>query len=178
MSLALGLVFLGKQDACAAILKTLDVALDEAFAKTARGMLSVCAYAGTGNVLKVQEMLHLCTETFDEDKEDEYAFQSIAVIGIALVSMGEVPFVCACASMWVWVCMRVCVCGCVCVYACMCVCGCVCVPVSVRMCVRVRVRARLCSSILTPQHTPARPPPPPTTHRRLAARWLCAPSRT
>ena len=27
----------------------------------------VCAYAGTGNVLKVQEMLHICTDHYDTD---------------------------------------------------------------------------------------------------------------
>ena len=29
--------------------------------------MQVCAYAGTGNVLKVQEMLHICTDHYDTD---------------------------------------------------------------------------------------------------------------
>lgn len=72
----------------------------------------MCAYAGTGNVLKVQSLLHLCDEHLvkkekDEDKEKEKeekkegetaeeeppvkddTFQAFAVLGIALVAMGE-----------------------------------------------------------------------------------------
>ena len=75
----------------------------------------MCAYAGTGNVLKVQSLLHLCDEHLikkdkedkDKDKEEEKkdekkddgaeeeapvkddTFQGFAVIGLALVAMGE-----------------------------------------------------------------------------------------
>lgn len=66
----------------------------------------MCSFAGTGNVLKVQELLHYCDEHIDktpkekkEDKDDKDAapeepvkddtFQAFAVIGIALVAMGE-----------------------------------------------------------------------------------------
>ena len=34
-------------------------------------VLDTCAYAGTGNVLKVQEMLHLCAEHLDEKAEHQ-----------------------------------------------------------------------------------------------------------
>lgn len=70
----------------------------------------MCAYAGTGNVLKVQSILHLCDEHLvkkekddeKEEKKDEKkegaeeeqpakddTFQAFAVMGIALVAMGE-----------------------------------------------------------------------------------------
>ncbi len=69
----------------------------------------MCSFAGTGNVLKVQELLHYCDEHIDktpkekkdddEKKDDKDAtpeeppkddtFQAFAVIGIALVAMGE-----------------------------------------------------------------------------------------
>ena len=80
----------------------------------------MCSYAGTGNVLKVQTMLHHCTEHLnvddkegsEEDKEGEQAneqaggqsseqdkanddekpndlYQAFAVVGVALVAMGE-----------------------------------------------------------------------------------------
>jgi len=50
--------------------------------------LEMCSFAGTSNVLKVQSMLHHCAEHLDPEKEDN-TFQAFAVIGIALVAMGE-----------------------------------------------------------------------------------------
>ena len=32
-------------------------------------LVECCAYAGTGNVLKVQHMLHICSEHFDQKEE-------------------------------------------------------------------------------------------------------------
>lgn len=115
-------------------------------ARTAEILVDVCAFAGTGNVLKVQEMLHICAEhaakpkskegeaadaegaaengdddvnmdgdappatagleapvppapaaddyaAGQEDEEDVKAeplvYQAVAVIGIALIAMGE-----------------------------------------------------------------------------------------
>ena len=84
-------------------------------------MGEMCAYAGTGNVLKVQELLHSCDEHLDMDEKDDEAvkkdgekkedsegteekvpeekgkekekkddtYQAFAVLGIALVAMGE-----------------------------------------------------------------------------------------
>jgi hypothetical protein len=86
-------------------------------------MVEMCAYAGSGNVLKVQEMLRYCDEHVVDDEDDEKkdekkdgeakeggeaqeegegeekkekekekkddAFQAFAVLGIALVAMGE-----------------------------------------------------------------------------------------
>lgn len=43
---------------------------------------------GTGNVLKIQKMLHYCNEHLDGEKEDD-TFQAFAVLGIAMISMGE-----------------------------------------------------------------------------------------
>jgi len=45
----------------------------------------MCAYAGTGNVLKVQNMLHTCSDHLEENN----AHQALAVLGISLVAMGE-----------------------------------------------------------------------------------------
>ncbi len=46
-----------------------------------------CAYAGTGNVLKVQALLRHCTEHLTDSAAAE--FQSAAVLGIALTNVGE-----------------------------------------------------------------------------------------
>ncbi|CAN0561155.1 unnamed protein product [Ectocarpus sp. 12 AP-2014] len=65
-------------------------------------VLDTCAYAGTGNVLKVQEMLHLCAEHLDEKAEHQanspvskrfatvfVLGQAAAVLGISLVTLGD-----------------------------------------------------------------------------------------
>lgn len=49
-------------------------------------LLTACAYAGSGNVSKVQEMQHLVAKTKDEINPK---VQSIAVIAISLIAMGE-----------------------------------------------------------------------------------------
>eukprot|EP00937_MAST-01D_sp_MAST-1D-sp2_P005391 g5391.t1 len=88
--------------------------------KYAAVVVTSCAYAATGNVLKVQEMLHLLAESLEEKKEEakagagadaaaaaeaaaaaaekkkaaggrdlEHEHASVAVLGIALICMGE-----------------------------------------------------------------------------------------
>merc|ERR1712070_729660 len=50
--------------------------------------VQVCAYSGSGNVLKVQELLHVCAEHL-EDTDEAHHQQMVAVVGIALVTVGE-----------------------------------------------------------------------------------------
>ena len=70
MAVGLSLLFLGKQEAAEAPLETLKV-IENPLAKQAEVMLEICAYAGTGNVLKIQKMLHYCNDHLDSDKEDD-----------------------------------------------------------------------------------------------------------
>ncbi|KAJ7136028.1 armadillo-type protein [Mycena epipterygia] len=116
MALGLGLLYLGLQDASDTTIETLK-AIEHPISKTAQIVVEACAFAGTGNVLKVQAMLHHCDEHIDmkekeadkdekkDEKKDESAegakeeakpevkqddtFQSFAVIAVALISMGE-----------------------------------------------------------------------------------------
>lgn len=136
IALGLGLTYLGKQEAVDATVETLKVVAPP-FSHWASVMVDICAYAGTGNVLKVQNLLHICSEHYeDKDKEKESdkknddktdkaktdnaskddskkdekkteenkgkteetsaesqskdgSHQGIAVVGIALISMGE-----------------------------------------------------------------------------------------
>lgn len=69
--LGLGFLFLGKQEA---VEPTLEVArsLDERVARLAATMLDTCAYAGSGNVLKVQEMLAMCGDHIDAEEGSEW----------------------------------------------------------------------------------------------------------
>ncbi|KAF8156930.1 armadillo-type protein [Crassisporium funariophilum] len=102
MALGLGLLYLGLQDASDATIETLK-AIDHPISKTAQILVEACSFAGTGNVLKIQSMLHHCDNHINaskkEDKDDnkdskeetkpDGTFQSFAVIAIALIAMGE-----------------------------------------------------------------------------------------
>lgn len=103
-----GLCLLGKQEAAEAIIATLEV-IPEPFKSMSTTLVEVCAYAGTGNVLKIQHLLHICSEHYEpssdkeekkdakdkkeekkEEKEKDLSSrQAIAVLGIALIAMGE-----------------------------------------------------------------------------------------
>merc|ERR1712008_1986 len=43
--------------------------LPDPFKSMAMTMVDICAYAGTGNVLKIQSLLHICSEHFEPEKE-------------------------------------------------------------------------------------------------------------
>ncbi|KAJ6590579.1 armadillo-type protein [Mycena vulgaris] len=116
MALGLGLLYLGLQDASDTTIETLK-AIEHPISKTAQIVVEACAFAGTGNVLKVQAMLHHCDDHIDmkekeadkdekkDEKKDETAegakeepkpevkpddtYQSFAVLAVALISMGE-----------------------------------------------------------------------------------------
>lgn len=88
LAVGLGLTCLGKQDAAEATLAALE-AVPGNFGRLARVLVDACSYAGTGNVLKVQQMLHICSEHFDAEKNEDDSHQSIAVLAIALIAMGE-----------------------------------------------------------------------------------------
>ncbi|KAI9314316.1 armadillo-type protein [Dichotomocladium elegans] len=87
MALGLALLYLGCQDATDATIETLKV-IEQPIGKQAEVLVEALAYAGTGNVLKVQKMLHLCNDHIDKAKEDDL-HQAFATIGIALIAMGE-----------------------------------------------------------------------------------------
>ncbi|KAI8377981.1 armadillo-type protein [Radiomyces spectabilis] len=87
MALGLGLLFLGKQDASDATLETLK-AIEHPIGKQAEVLVEILSFAGTGNVLKVQKMLHICNDHVDKEKEDDL-HQGFATIGVALIAMGE-----------------------------------------------------------------------------------------
>jgi len=90
--LGLGLIFLGRQQAAEVAMEAM-VVLPEAFQKFAKTLLDCCAYAGTGNVLKIQGLLHACSEHVDTEGEDatehDDVFQAFGALGIAMVAMGE-----------------------------------------------------------------------------------------
>lgn len=116
LPLGLGLIYLGRQEAAEAVIAALEV-IPEPFKSMATTMVDICAYAGTGNVLKIQRLLHICSDHYEtassssdktdgdsskkvdakekaakekSDKEkDLSSTQAVAVLGIALIAMGE-----------------------------------------------------------------------------------------
>ncbi|PSN61915.1 26S proteasome regulatory complex, non-ATPase subcomplex, Rpn1 subunit [Corynespora cassiicola Philippines] len=91
MALGLALLFFGQQEEVDVILETLK-ALDHPMSKPTAVLAEVCAWAGTGAVLKIQQLLHICNEHIEEDsdeKKGDELLQSYAVIGLSLVAMGE-----------------------------------------------------------------------------------------
>jgi len=59
--LGLALLFFGKQDASDAFVETLKT-IEHPIAQEAIVMLTMCSFAGTGEVLRIQQMLRLCAE--------------------------------------------------------------------------------------------------------------------
>ena len=78
---------IGRQEASDATVETLKV-ITHHIAKQALILVEVCSFAGTSEVLKIQAMLHHCNDHVDKEKEDD-TYQAFAVLGIALVAMGE-----------------------------------------------------------------------------------------
>jgi 26S proteasome regulatory subunit N1 len=64
------LLISGTQDASDATIETLH-AIEHKMARTAEILVDVCAFAGTGNVLKVQQMLQICGEHAEKKKPAE-----------------------------------------------------------------------------------------------------------
>ncbi|KAH7926237.1 26S proteasome regulatory complex, non-ATPase subcomplex, Rpn1 subunit [Leucogyrophana mollusca] len=112
--LGLALLFVGLQDASDATLETLK-AIEHPISQQAQILVEVCSFAATGNVLRIQKLLHLCGEHLEAVKEKEEAerkkeegaegekkeekkeenakpndvYQAFAVLGVALIAMGE-----------------------------------------------------------------------------------------
>jgi 26S proteasome regulatory subunit N1 len=84
LCLGLGLLFLGKMEKADAMIEALKT-IEHKISKFAAIVLETFAYAGSGNVLRIQEMLHHCAEHLEEDADHQMA----AVIGIGLITMGE-----------------------------------------------------------------------------------------
>ncbi|CAA2957649.1 26S proteasome non-ATPase regulatory subunit 2 homolog A-like [Olea europaea subsp. europaea] len=84
LPLGLGLLYLGKQDNVNARATTLLETFNEKIGKYCYMTLISCAYAGTGDALKVQKFLHACEHLKNGEK-----YQGPAVLGIAMVAMAE-----------------------------------------------------------------------------------------
>lgn len=67
--LGLGLCYLGRKDAIETSLEALEV-FKEPFCTTSKSILNVCAYAGTGDVFMIQELLNKCSDKVEVNEEE------------------------------------------------------------------------------------------------------------
>ncbi|KAK4998320.1 proteasome regulatory particle base subunit, partial [Elasticomyces elasticus] len=92
MALGLALLFFGQQEEVDVILETLK-AIDHPMSAPTSVLAEICAWTGSGAVLKLQQLLHICNENIEEDaseeKKGDELLQSYAVLGLSLVAMGE-----------------------------------------------------------------------------------------
>jgi len=111
LPLALGLCYLGVRDGTEATRAALE-ALPEPLRSLSQQMLKMCIYAGTGDVLVIQEQLQICSEHYpspdekkeenkkdkdkDKDKDDSKSkakdmscMQAVAALSVAVIAMGE-----------------------------------------------------------------------------------------
>lgn len=119
LCLSIGLLFLGCEDRCDPAVEAVQT-VEHKISQYAIVTIETCAYAGTGNVLKVQQMLHRCAEHHDPvapveavvstgggtagrrpgapgvaapapapELRDTIDHQSVATLGIALITAGE-----------------------------------------------------------------------------------------
>eukprot|EP00636_Phaeomonas_parva_P005676 CAMPEP_0118884814 /NCGR_PEP_ID=MMETSP1163-20130328/23532_1 /TAXON_ID=124430 /ORGANISM="Phaeomonas parva, Strain CCMP2877" /LENGTH=892 /DNA_ID=CAMNT_0006822699 /DNA_START=353 /DNA_END=3031 /DNA_ORIENTATION=- len=84
LCVGLGLLFLGQQEKVEGMLEAVQT-VEHKISKLAAVILETFAYCGTGNVLQVQKLMHLCAESLTENAEH----QSAAVLGISLITAGE-----------------------------------------------------------------------------------------
>ncbi|KAF9292487.1 proteasome regulatory particle base subunit [Linnemannia elongata] len=85
MGLGLGLLHLGTRGQCDVTLETLK-AVEHPIAKKTSVIVEICAYAGSGDVLHIQRMLHYCNDHIDSESGGDDEFQAFAVI-VALNSI-------------------------------------------------------------------------------------------
>ena len=90
MALGLALLYFGRQEEVDVVLDILK-AIDHPMTKPTSVLASVCAWAGTGTVLKIQELLHICNDYIEDNEERSHdeLVQSYAVLGLSLIAMGE-----------------------------------------------------------------------------------------
>ncbi|KAF6768671.1 hypothetical protein AHF37_06624 [Paragonimus kellicotti] len=70
MALGLALTCMGRQEEVEVILASLE-AVSEPLKSMAHMMCDFCAYAGSGNVLKVQNLLHILSEKYEEPEKNK-----------------------------------------------------------------------------------------------------------
>lgn len=79
--LGFGLLYMGQQNKCEASLEAVNCISHEPTKKYLSIIVESLAYIGSGNVLKVQDMVHEC---MSDEKDSE-----VAILGLALIASSE-----------------------------------------------------------------------------------------
>jgi 26S proteasome regulatory subunit N1 len=85
-AVGLGILFIGQQESADATLAATGIIENKNFADFLNIVVETFAYAGSGNVLKIQKLLHVCAEHKDEK---DSLNQIAAVLGISMIALGE-----------------------------------------------------------------------------------------
>ncbi|CAI2352032.1 unnamed protein product [Caenorhabditis sp. 36 PRJEB53466] len=75
LALGIALIFLQTQDKSDVFVESLR-SLPDPFGAMVSTLVEVCAYAGTGNVLKIQKLLHLCSEHYETPAAEKKSSKS------------------------------------------------------------------------------------------------------
>ncbi|CAM5998693.1 unnamed protein product [Sphagnum balticum] len=84
LCLGLGLVYLARGESADVTIEAVRT-VEHPRGRYAQLTLDTCAHCGSGDVLKIQQMLKICSEHLTENAEH----QAVAVLGIALTTVGE-----------------------------------------------------------------------------------------
>jgi 26S proteasome regulatory subunit N1 len=81
----------GKGDAADSCIQAASASVNESIKKFLELTMQSCAYAGSGSVDQIQSLLGVIGEHIEDDEKDpmKNIHQEVAVLGIALMSMGE-----------------------------------------------------------------------------------------
>lgn len=90
MCLGMGLLFLGQGEKVDGAISA-AAAVTSPISKYLKMTMRTCAFVGTGSVLEIQKLLSSLAEHIEEDEKDPHSgiHQEVAVLGIAMIAMGE-----------------------------------------------------------------------------------------
>lgn len=86
-AVALALNFMGKQETCKTVIEALET-VEHPIGKYCMLCVEICAYIGSGNVLKIQEYMEKAIKQTEE--EPELQAQTLGLIGVALIAVSDV----------------------------------------------------------------------------------------
>lgn len=86
-AVSLALNFMGKQEKCETVIEALE-SVEHPLGKICAQYVEICAYIGSGNVLKIQEYMEKAIKASED--EQEILSQTIGLIGIALIAVSDV----------------------------------------------------------------------------------------
>lgn len=91
MCLGMGLLFLGQGEKVEGAMGAIAAITNQNINKYLKMTMRTCAFAGSGSVLEIQRLLNEIGEHIEEDEKDPQKgmHQEVAVLGIAMIAMGE-----------------------------------------------------------------------------------------